>query len=131
MSKSVEHHNPALYRKLSEPYASPEEADRALSAFWDEVYALREKYKIPDLYMILMFSVKQIDNRIPGDLGLVNETDEAEGTMMARLSAGNPMNTEAMTGWAFGQEQAGRQERISGVVNQALKQAVVKKTSRS
>lgn len=45
--------DPAHYRKLCEPFASTEAAGEAVDAFFKEVRALRDKHKIPDVYVML------------------------------------------------------------------------------
>lgn len=50
--------NPALYRKLSEPFENKEAFDQALSEFTSELRALREKHKLPDVVYIISANVK-------------------------------------------------------------------------
>lgn len=48
--------DPELYRKMSVPFESLEDAQSASNSFFEEVAALREKYKIPDIIAIARFS---------------------------------------------------------------------------
>jgi hypothetical protein len=89
--------DPGNYRKLSEP-VSLEDAEKRLSAFWTELYDLRNKHGIQDAYTVVMLTVATED----GD-------DE---TVFTSMHCGNELNREPMTAWALGQEQANRQERI-------------------
>ena len=52
--------DPALYRKLCEPYESREAVDKPLAAFIDDVRAAREKHGVPDV-TILFQVVAMID----------------------------------------------------------------------
>lgn len=44
--------DPANYRRMSEPFRSGEEANEALSAFFDEVQAARERHRIADVVVL-------------------------------------------------------------------------------
>lgn len=44
--------NPALYRRMSEPHASQQDAAKAVSAFFDELQTLRERHRIRDLLCV-------------------------------------------------------------------------------
>jgi hypothetical protein len=53
--------DPALYRRLSEPFATAEELDAASTAFAAEIRALREKHRIPDVVYVMAANVKDGD----------------------------------------------------------------------
>lgn len=89
------------YYQLSKPFDSPAEAEAAVEAFWQELYALRNKHKLPDVYVILAIPIRYED----GDVGNV----------MARLHAGDELRAESMVAWAFGREGAMRQERTAKI----------------
>lgn len=90
------------YAELSKPFESVEAAEKALNDFWNEFYELRNKYKIPDVYSIVRF-------------------ETPNGQMMTKLHAGNGLYAESMTAWAFGHEQATRQESIAKILDDACK----------
>ncbi len=100
-------HNPDNYRELSKPFATEAEADAAVEGFWKELYELRNKYKIPDIYLILR-------------MGVVG-ADGVEGMCHSTMQAGSPSYAESMTAWAFGCEQAKREEIIAKLVHQGVK----------
>lgn len=95
------------YRELSKPFPSTEDAQKALEGFWDEFYALRNKWRLADVYVIFK-------------LGVV--TPDGEGQICTSMSAGSSMNHEPMTAWAFGYEQRQRQEAIAAIVAGAVTQ---------
>ena len=47
--------DPEKYERLSQPFDSKEEADKAAEAFFNAVAALREQYRIPDF--VIQFTV--------------------------------------------------------------------------
>lgn len=99
------HKNPKLYRKLCEPYESPAAAGEALEKFWDEVYELRAKYKIPDMLIVMSFAVQE-DNG--------EETDR-----MGMLYAGDNLKKEAIAAFAHGRATSEREQ----IIGRALKGA--------
>lgn len=106
--------DPATYRKLSEPFATAEEANDALQKFWEGVYELRKQCRIADVYMVVGFNVAAEDGE--------------EGRMMGILHAGDEMIREAMSAYAFGREQADRQSRTARLIG---KNAVTKLARKS
>lgn len=90
------------YHKLSEPFESPEAAENAFAAFWDEFYELRNKHKLPDVYVIAAIAIRYPDG----------ET----GSVMASLHAGDELRREPMVAWAYGRESALRQERLAKLI---------------
>lgn len=44
--------DPLLYEKLNKPFKSAEKAERMLNGFWNELRALRKKYKIPNVICV-------------------------------------------------------------------------------
>lgn len=97
-------HDPANYREMSRPFASAEEAEAALAAFWDGLYELRNKCRLGDVLTVV---------------GVNAITTDGEGRMIAILHAGDQSNAEGLAAYAFGQEQARRQERISELLTKA------------
>lgn len=95
-------HNPALYRQLSEPFPTVDAADAAINGFNTELRALRAKYKLPDVHVIMMGSC-------------IHESGE-EGHFMLNTHHGDASRAEIMTAWALGKAQAERQEQIGRVL---------------
>lgn len=91
------------YEEVSRPFESTEEADKAVQAFWDDFYALRNKYRIADVYLCCRFIVK------------------GAGPMMTTLYAGDEMQRESIAAWGFGRAQSDRQELIMSAIDQACK----------
>jgi hypothetical protein len=89
---------PATYLDLSKGFASSEEAEAALNAFWDDLYEIRVKHRIPDVHATCRIVV------------------DGQGDLMTTMHAGSEMLAEAMTAWAFGRAQGDRQERISSLL---------------
>lgn len=95
---------PATYRECSVP-KPPEQAQADWDAFCNAVYELRVKYRIPDVYLLARVLVQYEEGR--------------EGVAHTRAHFGDELNAEQMTAWAFGYEQAQRQERIARVALEA------------
>ena len=93
----MEAQNPANYRECSAP-KPPEQAQADWEAFCQAVYDLRVKHRIPDLYLLARF---------------VLQYQEGEGQAMTRAHFGDELQAEPMIAWAFGYEQAQRQQRIA------------------
>jgi len=49
--------NPERYKRLSEPFESPEAVNEAYAGFFRELGELREKYKIPDVLAVVEANV--------------------------------------------------------------------------
>lgn len=92
---------------MSQPFPSTQACDEAVKAFNTELRALREKYKLPEVYVILY--VNFLDAQ--GD----------EGRGLLGLHHGDVAEAEVMTAWAFGTEQARRQERIGRFLSMSMK----------
>jgi hypothetical protein len=58
MSESTKEkiNDPALYRRLQEPFGTVQEAEAATVEFFEGVRKLREQHRIPDTYCTAMFS---------------------------------------------------------------------------
>lgn len=89
--------DPSNYRKLCEPMTQAE-AEKSVNAFFREFYDLRNKHGITEAYVIVKVQVK---------------TEAGEGEIMSAMHCGDELSRESMTAWAFGREQALRQERIA------------------
>lgn len=83
--------DPALYRQLSEPYESTAALTEAFMKFNEELRALREKYRIPDLVYVIVGNA------------LNEEGEECSAITMG--NAGDSTKMELMLAWALGQER--------------------------
>jgi hypothetical protein len=84
--------NPALYRKMSEPFQSREAAEAALGAFYEELRALREKHRVRDVSATWSFSYL-----LP---------DGVESESVGRCHIGDQMREVQMASWALGEAEA-------------------------
>lgn len=50
--------DPGLYNELSKPFSSQKKAERMVKGFWNELRALRKKYKIPNIVCVYQFTFK-------------------------------------------------------------------------
>lgn len=83
-------HDPATYRRLSEPFQSQAEAEKELAAFYEGVRALREKHRVRDLSLVWNFSC-------------VTEAGEIEMAGAAHL--GDQNREVGMLAWALGRAE--------------------------
>jgi hypothetical protein len=98
--------DPKMYREMSEPFASIDECNAALKAFFEELYELRKKHGIRDLYYITAGSYLGPDGK-----------DECQ--FITPSMCGNPLMAENMAAYAFGYEQAERQRETDRLLNVA------------
>lgn len=98
--------NPELFRKMSEPFESVEEANKAIVAFFEEVGELRKKHGLENVYFIISGTWK---------------TEEGEGQFIVPQMYGNPLMAESLTAFAYGREQCERQERIGELLAKGIK----------
>lgn len=80
--------DPGNYRRLSEPFPSFADAEAAVNGFWDELYELRNKWRIADIVMAM--SVPLVENG-------------AETKIVMILSAGSSAERLPLVAQAFGQ----------------------------
>lgn len=95
--------NPGLYRRMSEPFASAEEATAAINAFFDDLAALREKHRIADVHVIAK------TNAI--------ETDGEEHVSISRYHLGDALHAESMCAYAYGAETQARKALITSLLS--------------
>jgi hypothetical protein len=93
------------YLAMSAPFANAGEADKAISAFSDELYVLRNKYRIRDVHTIVSVS-------IVGDGGKT-------GDIITHGHFGDTLHSESMCAWAYGNAAAERQEAVAALVRSA------------
>ena len=84
--------DPCNYRNLCEPI-SRNDANARLQAFCEELYELRNKHKIKDVYAVLQVNV-------------VNGEDK--GTITSCMHCGSELERENMAAFAYGFERSRR-----------------------
>ena len=94
-----EMHDPNNYRELSKPFDSADEANRVIEDFMEEVRAIRQKYEIPDIHVIVRITA------LYGDAG--------EGLAHASAHFGDVSKSESMCAWALGRESAIQRQAIA------------------
>jgi hypothetical protein len=107
MSNRANRSNPALFRRLSEPYASMEAADEAIQTFLDEMGALREKHKIPNILTVI------------GGSAIAADGDESE--FLLPHMYGDAMRMESFAAYAYGAAATARQEALGAIQKGSLK----------
>lgn len=95
--------DPENYRRMAEPFASPQEANAALDAFFDDVRAARQKHRIADVLTVTMFTVRYADGE--------------EGAALAHCHNGEVLKAESMAAYALGSEQQRHREAINKFVS--------------
>lgn len=83
--------DPANYAKMLEPYASNEEASAAYAAFFEELYELRNKYRIPDLFYVAEMMVS---------------FEKGTGSAMLSGHIGNPSRKPMLAAFGYGEAKA-------------------------
>jgi hypothetical protein len=105
--------DPKLYRELSTPFESLEQANKNLEAFQTELGEIRKKYKIPDLAICMRINFVDRDGQ--------------EGEAMSVATLGNQFAAEACFAYGLGQVQAERQELLASILSRS---GAMKKGSR-
>ena len=95
--------DPENYYTLSKPFEGPEAANEAIEKFYEELGALRKKYKIPDLLAVVYASTKYPDGKI--------------GSFMNHIGFGNSLHQSVMAAFAYGQTQAEHRELINKTID--------------
>lgn len=95
--------DPKLYREMSKPFDTVEQARAASSAFVDEFIELRKKHRIADVYCITQFCYLN---------------DEGEEIVAGgQVGLGNSFEHEAMLARTLGRIQAERQAMINRLLS--------------
>lgn len=105
--------NPDLYREMSQPFANADEAEKALTGFFEELGELRKKHRIANAYTIIAV--------------MVVGSDGEEGEVVTSGMYGDSLRAESLTAWAFGHESAQRQEKIAKLIAQGVSRGKKKK----
>jgi hypothetical protein len=93
---------PDNYHDLARGFPDREAAVAAIDGFWKEFYELRNKWRLPDVYVIFRLVI-------------------GDGETMTALSAGCSLYNEPMTAWAYGYEQAEREAAIAKLAGHGRK----------
>lgn len=98
--------NPALYAKMSEPFASADEANAAFKKFLDGVQRLRIKHGIREVATVVRDSWR------------VND-DEAQECITTSFN-GSEYNRVDMLAWALGKAQKDANARVASIIAATL-----------
>ena len=98
--------DPEQYRELSTPFESRDEAIEAFSNFFEGLAALRKKYKIPDLLIVVQ--VTALGTHLEGS---------PEGVFEVCMGWGNPVNELPLAAFAYGQKKAEHAELMSTILS--------------
>jgi len=96
-----------VYRELSVPFGSVDEANASLEAFCEELYALRVKYRIRDLLYVMRVGCVRDDGT------------EADATIVNHCGARE--NMESIAAYAYGHLSASRQAAIQDEMEHACR----------
>ena len=101
-------HDPEKYRLLSEPFKSADIANDALTAFYEELAALREKHHVADLLVVTQVRVMLRPNE--------------PGTALSSGYMGDSANAEILAAFGLGEETVRRRARIMRLIDRETKQ---------
>ena len=93
-----ETHDPEKYRAMSVPFATADEGNAAMFAFFEDMQALREKHRIANVLVVVKFNVTY---------------QAGEASAASKAFIGDVHEEEAIGAWALGEIQAERRERIN------------------
>lgn len=95
-------HDPATYRKMQEPFGSPETANAALQAFFDDVKAARVKHHIADVLLVINVNVVY---------------PSGEGQALTCSMIGDELRGEPMAAYAHGAMAAEHREMMNTLLS--------------
>lgn len=101
-------HNPAHYRRMSEPFATVEASNEALAAFFADVQAARDKHQIAEVVVLC-------------EVACMADDEEVRGA--ARSTHGDSARVLPMLAREFGAEQARHEELLAKIVARGRKAA--------
>jgi len=90
--------NPALYRRMSEPFADGDTANTAIQAFFDDVDAAREKHRIADVLVLV-------------EANMMTGNEETRGG--AQLFRGDRANVLPMLARSYGEQRQIHEDDIA------------------
>jgi len=91
MSKSRDRGNPDLFARMSVPFDTLDEANEALTAFFADVAAARERHRIKNVVLIVETALRDSDGETKG---------------AASYSCGDPSSVLPMVARKYGEERA-------------------------
>ncbi len=94
-------HDPKLYREMSEPFKTPDEANAAIKAFFDDLGDIRKKHGLRDVLCVIQ--------------GSCIYPDQGEGEFITTAMHGSEDEAEPMAAYALGLHEAERRERINKI----------------
>lgn len=98
MRKHKEINDPALFREMSEPHESPEKAGEALEAFYDDVRAARQKYRIRNVMIV-------------GEVTMIIDGEHSQA--MSYQTCGEITAAEMLAAYAMGYARKERQVLVA------------------
>jgi hypothetical protein len=87
--------DPKTYREMCVPFESADVAEKAITAFFEEVREVRIKHKMPDVLLVVSLSWMSEGEELP---------------TMALVHNGDSNKAEGMAAFALGHESARREE---------------------
>jgi len=102
MSEKTTTQDPALYHEMAQPFETPEAANDAISAFYEDVRGLRRKHKIRDVLIVVFDSATYGDGKV--------------GEFMNTIHMGSELHALSMAAYSYGQQQADHREMIAKIV---------------
>lgn len=97
--------DPKLYRELSEPFESPDEANAAVEAFFNDLGEIRKKHGFPDVICVISGSCVYPDGE--------------EGNFIIESHHGDEANKVLLAGWLYANSQAEAREMLNKAVSRA------------
>lgn len=99
--------DPANFRKMSEPFATSADADKAVDAFQAGLKKLRDECRIAEVFCII-----EVPYLLP---------DGGEASAMARLHHGYQLKAPVLAAYGYGIETASHDAMIARLISQARK----------
>lgn len=104
------------HRRCQEPFKTVDEAQAAIDGFQEELYAIRNKYRIADVVFIVQSSFKNADG------------EELAPILLGVFGASERL--EPLCAYAMGKASAMRQETVSRIMESAAATALKPAKSR-
>ena len=76
--------NPELYERMRVPFETEDEARASVEAFMEKVGQLREQYKMPDVMLNVLVTVKDGNGEVINLRSLCTWGDDGKSLMMAK-----------------------------------------------
>lgn len=96
---TTQKHDPENYRNLSAPFDGPDEANKAVQAFYTEIESARKRHRIADVAVAVALNVRYESGQ--------------EGMAMTHGAFGDSFKAESLLAYALGVEQAEHRQRIA------------------